>query len=290
MNRMGAPAPWMMVTSAGWTRFSYASYRYFREHDPSFQELSAFRSGESRVSVRSADAQSGEAAQRASAHLVSGNYFAVLGVAPVQGRVLNNDDDTPAAQPAAVISNGYWLQKLNGDPNIVGKNVLLNGTAFTIVGVMPQEFFGVRVRRSPDFWVPLQFQPQIELRKSYLDDKNVYWLNMIGRLKPGVQIEQARASVKVEWRQYLTERAGSELNDERGWRLKTVTSPRVGEHWISGLRTFYSTALRMLMIVVSGASDCCATWKPLLSRRGRRQRFRCAGVRVVVDDWCASAH
>src|ERR1700730_12505233 len=93
-----------------WRRFSYSAYRYFRDHDRSFQELSAFRSGESRVSVRRTDAQPGESAKRAWAHLVSGNYFAVMGVSALQGRVLTNEDDSPAAHPAAVISNGYWKQ------------------------------------------------------------------------------------------------------------------------------------------------------------------------------------
>jgi hypothetical protein len=141
-----------------WDLFSYAAYRYFREQDPSFQELSAFRSGESRVSVRRADLQSSES-ERASGHLVSGNYFSVLGVNAAQGRVLTNGDDSPGAPPAVVLSHGYWKQKLNGDAAIVGKNLLINSTAFTIVGVMPEGFFGTRVRRSPDFWLPLAFQP-----------------------------------------------------------------------------------------------------------------------------------
>ncbi len=128
------------ISSGRWDHFSYSAYRYFREHDRSFQELSAFRSAESRISVRRTDVQSGEA-ERASGHLVSGNYFAVLGISALLERVLTNDDDSPAAPPAAVISNGYWKQKLSGDAQIVGKNILLNGTAFTIVGVMPPEFF-----------------------------------------------------------------------------------------------------------------------------------------------------
>ncbi|CAN5449885.1 hypothetical protein BH20ACI3_BH20ACI3_33890 [soil metagenome] len=66
----------------------------------------------------------------------------------MRGRVLTNEDDSPSANPAAVVSNGYWKQKLNGDAQTVSKHILLNGTAFTIVGVMPAEFFGVRIRRS----------------------------------------------------------------------------------------------------------------------------------------------
>ncbi len=254
-------------------RFSYATYRYFREHDPSFQELSAFRSGESRLSVRRSDA-AGEAAQRASSHLVSGNYFKVLGVNAQQGRVLTNEDDAPAAPPAAIISHGYWQQKLSGDPQIVGKNILLNGTAFTIVGVMPRRFFGLRVRRSPDFWLPLAFQPQIELRKSYLEDKNVYWLNLVGRLKPGTQIGQAQAAVNVELRQFFTERAGSQLSDDSRQAIQnSYVSLASGERGLSGLRTFYARALSTLMVIVALILliACANVGNLLLSRAAARQ-------------------
>jgi predicted permease len=261
-----------------WHRFSYLSFRYFREHDPSFQELSAFRSGESRLSVRRPDAQAGQAAERASGHLVSGNYFAVLGVNAQQGRVLTNDDDQPAAQPAAVISNGYWTQKLNGDPQVVGKSVSLNGTTFTIVGVMPPEFFGVRVRRAPDFWVPLAFHPQIELRKSFLEDKNVYWLNMVGRLKPGVQIGQAEASVNSELRQFITGQVGTKLNDEIRRAIEnSYVQLTPGGRGLSNLRFFYAQALRMLMVIVALVLliACANVGNLLLSRAATRQAEIC---------------
>ena len=272
-----------------WDLFSYASYRYFREHDKSFQELSAFRSGESRLSVQRLDASAGEAAQRASGHLVSGNYFAVLGVNAMQGRVLTNEDDSASASPAAVISNPYWKQKLNADPQIVGRNILLNGTAFTIVGVMPPEFFGTRVRRSPDFWLPLAFQPQIELRKSSLDDKNVYWLNMIGRLKPGTSIEQAQAGVNVELRQFLTQESGSQLNDARRLAIEnSYVTLESGARGLSGLRLYYSKALSMLMVIVALVLliACANVGNLLLSRGGARQAeisLRQAWVRAGGD-------
>ena len=79
-----------------WERFSYASYEYFRNHNQSFQDIAALRSGESRLSVRRTD-QQGSAAARASGHLVSGNYFSVLGVRAMRGRVLTPEDDKPGA-------------------------------------------------------------------------------------------------------------------------------------------------------------------------------------------------
>src|SRR4029079_14213618 len=166
--------------------------------------------------------------------------------------VLTEQDDDDAAPPAAVLSNGYWQQKLGGDPQIVGKTILLNDTAFTVVGVMPPGFFGVRVRRAPDYWVPLVFQPQIELREPYRDDKNVYWLNAVGRLKSGVSIAQAQATVDNEFRQYLTDRAGSQLSDDTRLAIQSAgITLAPGARGISGLRQFYSRALTMLMVIVA---------------------------------------
>jgi predicted permease len=257
-----------------WDYFSYPSYRHFREHDRSFQQLSAFRSGESRISVTRADASAAQAPERASAHLVSGNYFAVLGVSALNGRVLTDQDDTPAAPPATVLSNSYWQQKLNGDPQIVGKNLLLNGTSFTVVGVMPAPFFGTRIRRSPDFWVPLSFQPQIELRPSYLENQNVFWLNLIGRLKPGVQIQQAQASATLDLQQFLTEQSGSQLTPELRQAIQnSYVSLTSGARGISGLRTFYTQALSMLMAIVGLVLliACANVGNLLLSRAAARQ-------------------
>ena len=233
-----------------WKRFSYSSYLYFRDHNQSFQDLAALRSGESRLSVRRAETQ-GVAATRASGHLVSGNYFSVLGVGPLRGRLLTPEDDKPNAPPAAVMSYRYWDQQLNRDPSVVGQTFALNGTNFTIVGITPQEFFGIRVRRPPDFWVPLAFHPQIELRKSYLDDNQVYFLMLVGRLKAGVSMDQAQAGVNLALRQFLTEQAGSQLTEQRqqGIQNSYVTLAE-GSGGISGLRALYSKPLHMLMAIV----------------------------------------
>ncbi len=261
------------VVPGRWDLFSFPAYRYFREHNTSFQELSAFRSGESRVSVRHTDRQVSES-ERASGHLVSGNYFTVLGVNASQGRVLTNDDDSPGAPPALVVSHGYWKQKLNSDARAVGKNLLINSTAFTIVGVMPEGFFGTRVRRSPDFWLPLAFQPQVELRKPSFEEKTIYWLNMVGRLKPGVSIDQARASVNTGLQQFLTEDRGAKLNDDDRKAIQnSFVGLAPGGRGISGLRTFYSQALRMLMVIVVLVLliACANVGNLLLSRAAARQ-------------------
>jgi predicted permease len=233
-----------------WKRFSYPSYLYFRNHNESFQDIAAFRSGESRLSVRRAETQ-GAAATRASGHLVSGNYFPLLGVGALRGRLLTPDDDKPNAPPAAVMSYRYWEQELNRDPSVVGQTFIINGTNFTVVGITPQEFFGTRVRKAPDFWLPLAFHPQVELRKSFLDNNQVSFMMLLGRLKPGVSIGQAQATVNLQLQQFLTELAGSQLTDERRRaNQETYIKLAEGGGGISGLRLMYSKPLHMLMAIV----------------------------------------
>jgi predicted permease len=233
-----------------WDRFSYESYVYLRDHNQSFQDIVATRSGGSRLSVRRADNQ-GAAATRASGHLVAGNYFSLLGTGAMRGRVLTPEDDKANAPPAAVMSHRYWKDQLNSDPSVVGQTLIINGTNFTVVGITPPEFFGERVRRPPDFWLPLVFHPQIELRKSFLEDNEAYWLMLLGRLKPGVDMEQANATVNLALRQFLTERAGSELTEQRQRNIQNTYVTLVeGKGGISGLRRAYSKPLRMLMAIV----------------------------------------
>jgi hypothetical protein len=197
-----------------WQRFSYGSYKYLRDHNQSFQDIAAIRSGHSRLSVRQTDSQA-PAATRAQGHLVTGNYFSVLGTRAMRGRVLTPDDDKAGAEPAAVVSHRYWETELNSDPAAVGKNFIINGANFTLVGITPPEFFGERVRRPPDFWLPLSFHPQVELRESFLEDKQAYWLMLMGRLKTGITLDQAEANVNLGLRQFLTEEAGSQLTEDR---------------------------------------------------------------------------
>jgi len=173
-----------------------------------------------------------------------------------------------------VVSYGFWSQRLNADPRAVGQAILLNGTAFTIVGVTPREFFGERVRRPPDFWVPLVFQPQIELRPSTLDRSDTYWLSLIGRLSSGATRAQAQAAATASLRQFLTNAAGAKPSDAR---IKQIKDSRIeladGAAGVSGLRFLYSEPLHILLAVVALVLliACANVGNLLLSRAAARR-------------------
>src|SRR5436190_8142405 len=150
-----------------WERFSMGSFRHFASSVPALDEIAAFRSGESRLNVVGGKDGATESLL-ASGHLVSGNYFGLLGVKAEIGRALSPDDDREAAPPAAVVSHAWWTAHWAGDRGAVGRAVTVNGVPLTIVGVMPERFFGLRIRRAPDFWIPLALQPRIERSDSFL--------------------------------------------------------------------------------------------------------------------------
>jgi predicted permease len=261
-----------------WRLFSTGVYEFFRTQPLPYESLAAFRSGETIVSVRlDGDAAGAGPAQRGQAHLVSGTYFTVMGVSAALGRVLTVDDDRTNGAPTTVVSDGFWKTRLHADPSIAGKVAILNGTAFTIVGVAPPEFFGERVRRPADFWVPLAFQPQIELRPSYLDRADAYWLNIIGRLPPGdrrARTQAAQAATTTVLRQFLKHAAGAELTPARE---REIQESRVeledGSAGISGLRQLYSEPLRILLGVVLLVLliACANVGNLLLARAAARQ-------------------
>lgn len=192
----------------------------------------------------------------------------------MRGRLLTPEDDKPGAPPVAVISNRYWQLSLNSDGNAVGKSFILNGKSFTVVGITPPEFFGERVRQAPDFWLPLTFQPQIEIRDSFLTDNEAYWLMVMGRLKSATRLEQAQAEVNLALRQFLTEQAGSNLSDDRRRAIdNTYIQLVTGAGGISGLRTHYAKPLQTLMAIVAMVLlIACANIGGLLLSRGAARR------------------
>lgn len=133
------------------------------------------------------------------AEMVSGNYFDVLGVRAAMGRTFRPQEDAePGAGPVIVLSHNFWERKFAGDPTILGRNVMLNGQGFTVIGVAPRGFQGASAIGGPDMWVPLSMHDQIVsgLVKTFFNERRFLGFRMIGRLKDGVRPEQANAELR----------------------------------------------------------------------------------------------
>ena len=127
---------------------------------------------------------------------VSGNYFTLLKIRPHVGRLLQEADDSPQAPPVAVISYGLWQRRFGGDRNVTNRTVSLNNTPVTIVGVLPSDFTGIQrgVDVARDITYPLSFDPILNAGRKWLSEPTTYWLQIAGRLKPGVTVEQAQTN------------------------------------------------------------------------------------------------
>jgi predicted permease len=129
---------------------------------------------------------------------VSGDFFNVLGVTPVLGRVFTSaDDHRGCADPGAVISYAFWQREFGGDASTLGRSLTLEGRPFPVIGITPASFFGVEVGSSFDVAVPLCAEPAMRGGPSYLDLRHEWWLAAIGRLKPGWSLAQASAHLSA---------------------------------------------------------------------------------------------
>ena len=193
------------------------------------------------------------------------------------GRVLTPEDDRAEAAPTAVISHAYWRRRFNNDPSVVGRVLNVNGILLTVAGVTPPEFFGESVETPlADFWLPVTLQPRLMPdRGSVLSDPYVNWLNLLGRLKAGVSLQQAQAGVDVSFRQFLTERAGAHPSSEEHRDIQhSYIKLSPGGRGVSSLRFLYSRPLHILMAVVALVLliACANIANVLLSRAVARQK------------------
>jgi len=138
-----------------------------------------------------------EANDQENLELVSGNYFRVLRLAPVLGRLLDPSDDvTEGAHPVVVIGEGFWRARFGGRPDVVGQRVRLNGAPYEIVGVAPASFRGTQGTSVADLWAPLMMQHQLRPRSNSLMTRGWAWLRTIGRLQDGVSRAQAQGAIE----------------------------------------------------------------------------------------------
>src|SRR5262249_30328756 len=129
--------------------------------------------------------------------VVAGNYFTVLGARPGRGRLLVQSDDDARAPSAAVISDAFWRRFFRGDPDALGRSLLIDGKPVTIVGITEPGFHGTRVG-TPDVWIPVQVWPRVApqaFASVTPEMRNWGWLHMVGRVRKGASVAQVRAAL-----------------------------------------------------------------------------------------------
>ncbi len=175
--------------------FSFPEYTDYRDGNPVFSDLAAWTwTG---MSMGTSDH-----AEEVRGMLVSGNYFGMLGADTAEGRTfVPEEDSAQGPHPVVVLSESFWERRFGRSPATVGSSILLNGHPFTVVGVAARQFAGTDAE-TPEAWIPLQMKTTLAPEsKGIFEARDGHWLQLIGRLKPGVNWAQARAAMDMRARQ-----------------------------------------------------------------------------------------
>jgi predicted permease len=253
--------------------YSYPFYRQFQRLNSVFADTAALLSMDNEVHGF-VDSQTEP--DLIHVQLVSGTYFETLGVGAQKGRVLDeNDDSSEGDHPVVVISDAYWKRAFGSNPAVLDHKLRLGNTVFSIVGVAPAEFFGTTVGMLPDAWAPLSMIASVPPNWKGRNDNFSESLWIVGRLKPGVSVEQATANVNILFPQILHSFPDAKLTAENVRKLAHA-HVQLGsmERGLSGLRSEYSEPLKILMCIVALVLliACANIANLLLARSSARAR------------------
>ena len=262
--------------------FSWEAYKNFRAQTPEFSDLAALQAGNAALGVRRAGSHA--QAETRNGQYVSGNFFRTLSVRPWIGRNFSDDDDRESAASVAVMSFHVWQDKYASDPSVVGASYQINGHPFTVVGVAAPGFYGAKLAGGgmPDFWLPLTQELLIDGATSRLKRPNGSFLDLIGRVRPGVNPKALEAKLKVEFHNWLASHVPDmEPGEKQLWQQQTLhLTP--GGSGVAAMRDQYQEGLKLLLI----AAGCvllvaCANLANLMLVRGLKDRPQ-TSIRVAL--------
>ncbi|MDX6462703.1 MAG: hypothetical protein QOE55_6400, partial [Acidobacteriaceae bacterium] len=253
--------------------FSWEMYKHFRAHTPEFTDLAALQAGNAPLGVRRSGSQA--PADTRNGEYVSGNFFRTLGINPWIGRMMTDADDRQGAPLVAVMSYRIWKEKYGGDPTVVGAGYQINGHPFTVIGVGPPGFYGARLGggSTPDFWLPLTSELIIDGPIARLKRPDGNFLDLLGRVRPGVSPTQLEAKLRVEFHDWLASHVPDmQPGEKQLWQQDTLhLTPGVAG--VAAMRDQYQDGLKLLLV----AAACvllvaCGNLANLMLARGLKDR------------------
>jgi predicted permease len=258
----------MRTSKAQFPTLSYPDYKDYRDRNTVLSGLAMYRFVAMNLSR-------GEGRNvRLWGYEVSGNYFDMLGVQPVRGRLLHPEDDVKrGGHPLAVISYSCWQSRFGGDPDIADKKVKIGGLEYTIVGVTPQAFIGTELVYTPEIFVPIAMGEQIE-QFQWMENRSDSNGLVVGRLKPGISMKSAEASINT-----IATQLGREYpKDDAGVSI-VLSPPGMAGTFLRGAITGFSAVL----MVVAGMVllIACVNLASLLLARASDRRKETA-IRLAL--------
>src|SRR5580698_5775597 len=262
--------------------FSWEAYKNFRARTPEFTDLAALQAGNAPLGVRRAGSQA--QVDTRNGEYVSGNFFRTMGVQPWIGRLMTEGDDQEGVPPVAVMSYRIWKEKYGSDPSVINATYQINGNSFTVIGVAPPGFYGAKLAGwgMPDLWLPLTAELLIDGDTARLKRPNGNFLDLLGRVRPGVDPKTLEAKLRVEFHDWLASHvADMQPGEKQLWQNQTLhLTP--GGAGVASMRDQYQAGLKLLLI----AAACvllvaCGNLANLMLARGLKDRGQ-TSVRVAL--------
>lgn len=261
-------------SNRGRNSLSYPMYKDYRDRNEVFSGVLCRRGEEVNLSIEGST-------ERVGAELVSGNYFEVLGVLPAEGRVFSTSDETSVgSNPVVVLNHDYWRTRHKADPSIVGKVVRINNYPMTVVGVAAPGFNGVTLGFRPSVHIPVTMKRQVTPSWDDFDNRRTRWVQVLARLKPGITMERAEASIRPIHKQIIqgeAQEAEFVVNVPKYMRDQFLSSYAVvlpGGQGDSAMRRHMETPMRVMMGLVGLVLliSCANVSNLLVARATGRQK------------------